>query len=98
MKMRFILLLRIGRIGVICCCVLPKSRVADADPTETRLVLRSGEIDTPLGEDKLSPKAAWCWRPNSKEPAMIWLGWLDSNQRMEDSKSPALPLGDTPTL
>ena len=24
------------------------------------------------------------------------LGRLDSNQRMEDSKSPALPLGDTP--
>jgi len=25
-----------------------------------------------------------------------WLGWLDSNQRMEASKAPALPLGDTP--
>ena len=25
-----------------------------------------------------------------------WLGWLDSNQRMWESKSHALPLGDTP--
>ena len=27
----------------------------------------------------------------------IWLGWLDSNQRMQGSKPCALPLGDTPT-
>ena len=27
-----------------------------------------------------------------------WLGWLDSNQRMTESKSVALPLGDTPTI
>ncbi len=26
----------------------------------------------------------------------MWLGWLDSNQRMRESKSRALPLGDTP--
>ena len=26
------------------------------------------------------------------------LGWLDSNQRMAESKSAALPLGDTPSL
>ena len=25
-----------------------------------------------------------------------WQGWLDSNQRMRESKSLALPLGDTP--
>ncbi len=25
-----------------------------------------------------------------------WLGWLDSNQRMRESKSRALPLGYTP--
>ena len=25
-----------------------------------------------------------------------WLGWLDSNQRMTESESVALPLGDTP--
>ncbi len=25
-----------------------------------------------------------------------WLGWLDSNQRMAESESAALPLGDTP--
>ena len=30
-------------------------------------------------------------------PARIWLGWLDSNQRMLGSKPSALPLGDTPT-
>ena len=29
---------------------------------------------------------------------VIWLGWLDSNQRMRESKSRALPLGDTPIL
>ncbi len=28
--------------------------------------------------------------------AHVWLGWLDSNQRMPESKSGALPLGDTP--
>ncbi len=27
-----------------------------------------------------------------------WLGWLDSNQRMRESKSRALPLGYTPSL
>ncbi len=27
-----------------------------------------------------------------------WLGWQDSNLRMRESKSRALPLGDTPTL
>ena len=26
----------------------------------------------------------------------IWQGWLDSNQRMRESKSLALPLGYTP--
>ena len=26
----------------------------------------------------------------------VWQGWLDSNQRMRESKSLALPLGDTP--
>ena len=25
-----------------------------------------------------------------------WLGWLDLNQRMTESESVALPLGDTP--
>lgn len=28
----------------------------------------------------------------------LWLGWLDSNQRMSAPKADALPLGDTPTL
>ena len=31
-------------------------------------------------------------------PARIWLGWLDSNQRMLGSKPSALPLGDTPKV
>ena len=26
----------------------------------------------------------------------VWLGWLGSNQRMTDSETVALPLGDTP--
>ena len=31
------------------------------------------------------------------EPLVIvWQGWLDSNQRMRESKSLALPLGYTP--
>lgn len=29
--------------------------------------------------------------------APTWLGWLDSNQRMRESKSRALPLGYTPS-
>ena len=36
----------------------------------------------------------------SKTPAQkcgsFWLGWLDSDQRMTESKSVALPLGDIP--
>ena len=28
---------------------------------------------------------------------LFWLGWLDSNQRMPESKSGALPLGDIPS-
>ena len=28
--------------------------------------------------------------------ARLWQGWLDSNQRMTESESVALPLGDTP--
>ena len=28
----------------------------------------------------------------------VWLGWLDSNQRILKSKSSALPLGDTPLI
>lgn len=27
---------------------------------------------------------------------LIWLGWVDSNHRMSESKSDALPLGDIP--
>ena len=29
---------------------------------------------------------------------LFWLGWPDSDRRMRESKSRALPLGDTPTL
>ena len=29
-------------------------------------------------------------------PLFYWQGWLDSNQRMRESKSLALPLGYTP--
>ena len=29
-------------------------------------------------------------------PESVWQGWLDSNQRMRESKSLALPLGYTP--
>ena len=29
-------------------------------------------------------------------PVNVWQGWLDSNQRMRESKSLALPLGDAP--
>ena len=29
---------------------------------------------------------------------LLWLGWLDSNQRITESKSVALPLGDTPRM
>lgn len=33
---------------------------------------------------------------NRLEQKGIWLGWLDLNQRMTESESVALPLGDTP--
>ena len=39
---------------------------------------------------------------NKKKPGkpdfFYWLGWLDSNQRMAESESAALPLGDTPNV
>ena len=31
-------------------------------------------------------------------PGNVWLGWQDSNLRMPESKSGALPLGDIPML
>ena len=31
-----------------------------------------------------------------EEICSIWLGWRDSNPRMPEPKSGALPLGDTP--
>ena len=34
--------------------------------------------------------------PCSARLKRFWLGWLDSNQRMRESKSRALPLGYTP--
>ena len=33
---------------------------------------------------------------DTKSATTIWQGWLDSNQRMRESKSLALPLGYTP--
>ena len=36
------------------------------------------------------------WVRGSNPRRVKWLGWLDSNQRMRESKSRALPLGDTP--
>ena len=33
---------------------------------------------------------------NGAQSILSWLGWLDSNQRMTESKSVALPLGYTP--
>jgi hypothetical protein len=35
-------------------------------------------------------------QPLLQIPDKEWLGWLDSNQRMQGSKPCALPLGDTP--
>ena len=46
--------------------------------------------------------AAWFQDPSSEEISgvysLLWLGRKDSNLRMRDSKSRALPLGDAPTL
>ena len=35
-------------------------------------------------------------RGNMELAVTMWQGWLDSNQRMRESKSLALPLGYTP--
>ena len=35
-------------------------------------------------------------KTGSLGPVNVWQGWLDSNQRMRESKSLALPLGYTP--
>ena len=41
-----------------------------------------------------------CWfikkKPSFLTVCKMWLGWLDSNQRMSAPKADALPLGDTP--
>ena len=37
-----------------------------------------------------------CGGVSDTQLAPTWLGWLDSNQRMRESKSRALPLGYTP--
>ena len=34
----------------------------------------------------------------ARASALFWLGWPDLNRRMQESKSCALPLGDTPIL
>lgn len=36
------------------------------------------------------------YKTNSMRP--IWLGWNDSDVRVRESKSLALPLGDTPII
>ena len=36
------------------------------------------------------------YRPSLKRLSVFWLGWQGSNLRMRESKSRALPLGDTP--
>ena len=35
---------------------------------------------------------------NTRFCLLFWLGWLDLNQRMTESESVALPLGDTPII
>ena len=51
------------------------------------------------GERRRSGVSDTCrWRQGERCAACaeVWLGWLDSNQRMRESKSRALPLGYTP--
>lgn len=45
------------------------------------------------GADFCAPKHKKALRYNNLK---AWLGWLDLNQRMTESKSVALPLGYTP--
>lgn len=47
-----------------------------------------GGRDAVLSEET-PPRALLC-------PRRFWLGWQDSNLRMPESKSGALPLGDIP--
>ena len=45
---------------------------------------------------KIDKKQSFYKKATSSEMVNSWLGWLDSNQRMAEPKSAALPLGDTP--
>ena len=44
---------------------------------------------------RLSYRVAYVKSPTDRAKS-AWLGWLDSNQRVRESKSLALPLGYTP--
>ena len=52
--------------------------------------------DTLLKRQVLCQLSYWVKTIYCKLVRIIWLGWPDSNQRMRESKSRALPLGDTP--
>jgi hypothetical protein len=64
----------------------------------SRLSLGSVNNLIPTWTQGQSYKKEECPKRNLCVEALDWLGWLDSNQRITESKSVALPLGDTPIL
>ena len=69
----------------------PKGDGFFGDPTGTR-------TPDPLLKRQLLYRLSYRIRPYSVRIGlrMVWLGRLDSNQRVRESKSLALPLGDAP--
>ena len=72
----------------------PKRVLLFGDPAGTRTP------DLRLKRALLYQLSYWvsfiCARRMAGRGREAWLGWLDSNQRMRESKSRALPLGYTP--
>ena len=72
-------------VEVLQTCALPLGYAALIMERKTRF-----ELATPT-------LARWC-STTELLPHFKWLGYLDSNQGMTESKSVALPLGYTPTI
>ena len=67
---------------------IPPPAAGKCEPTHLRPAQMPGRTVGPPANRKATPEG-WLF---------CWLGWPDSDRRMRESKSRALPLGDTPKL
>ena len=94
---------RQSRSNRVSGCCLPKTGVF-ADPggdfcRNGPRVLQFGSSETGRELQKAANSGLFCpLRGGNSDLGTAWLGREDSNLRMGESKSPALPLGDAPKL